>query len=125
MSNFFQKYAISRIAIMALILLAGLYFFSKTSLFKTPIDYSSQVKPILNKKCIACHGGVKKNGGVSFLFREEMITEGESGKMAVLPGKPSQSEVIRRINHQDPEIRMPPEGDALSQSEIDILTQWI
>lgn len=24
------------------------------------IDFSSQIKPILNKKCIICHGGVKK-----------------------------------------------------------------
>lgn len=27
------------------------------------IDFSSQIKPILNKKCIICHGGVKKMEG--------------------------------------------------------------
>ncbi|MFM6968776.1 MAG: hypothetical protein ACKOWZ_00095, partial [Sediminibacterium sp.] len=30
-----------------------------------PIDYNSEVKPILNKKCITCHGGVKQEGGFS------------------------------------------------------------
>lgn len=34
------------------------------------ISYSAEVKPILNNKCISCHGGVKKNAGLSFLFRE-------------------------------------------------------
>ena len=34
------------------------------------VDFSSQVKPIINKKCIACHGGVKKEGGFSLLFRD-------------------------------------------------------
>lgn len=89
------------------------------------IDYSTQVKPILNKKCIACHGGVKKNGGISFLFREELIRAGESGKMAVVPGKPGQSELVKRITHPDPEIRMPPEGAPLNPEEIAILSQWI
>ncbi|PHN08095.1 hypothetical protein CRP01_03105 [Flavilitoribacter nigricans DSM 23189 = NBRC 102662] len=89
------------------------------------VDYSSEVKPLLNKKCIACHGGVKKSGGISFLFRDEMITEGESGHIAVVPGKPGKSEVIRRITHQDPEVRMPPDGDPLTPEEIDILTRWI
>lgn len=89
------------------------------------VDYSTEVKPLLNKKCIACHGGVKKSGGISFLFREEMITEGESGQMAVVPGRPGQSEVIRRITHTDPEVRMPPEGVPLTKEEIDLLSRWI
>lgn len=92
---------------------------------KTPIDYSTQVKPILNKKCIACHGGVKKSGGISFLFRDELITEGESGHMAVVPGRAEKSEMIRRITHPDPELRMPPEGDPLTSEEIAVLKQWI
>jgi hypothetical protein len=37
------------------------------------IDYSTQVKPIFNKKCIACHGGVKQKAGFSLLFREEAL----------------------------------------------------
>ncbi|HRO70550.1 MAG TPA: hypothetical protein PK951_09225, partial [Chitinophagaceae bacterium] len=29
------------------------------------VDFSADVKPILNKKCITCHGGVKAKGGFS------------------------------------------------------------
>lgn len=48
---------------------AYLLFFSQT-----PVDYNTQVKPILNQKCITCHGGVKKKGGFSLLFREEALS---------------------------------------------------
>ena len=37
------------------------------------VDYSSQIKPILNKRCIGCHGGVAKQGGFSLLFEESAV----------------------------------------------------
>jgi hypothetical protein len=89
------------------------------------IDYSAQVKPIFNKKCIACHGGVKQKAGFSLLFREEALGNTESGKPAIIPGKPDESELIRRISLEDPEERMPYKHEPLSKEEIEILTQWI
>lgn len=89
------------------------------------IDYSSQVKPIFNKKCIACHGGVKQKAGFSLLFREEALGNTESGKPAIIPGNPNESELIRRISIEDPEERMPYKHEPLSKEEIDILTRWI
>jgi len=89
------------------------------------IDYNTQVKPILNKKCISCHGGVKQKAGFSLLFREEALGNTESGKPAIIPGKPKESEFIRRITLEDPEERMPYKHEPLSKEEIDILTQWI
>lgn len=92
---------------------------------KAAVNYSTQIKPLLNKKCISCHGGVKKSGGISFLFRDEMVKEGESGNMAVVPGRPGKSEMIKRITHADPEMRMPPESAPLTTDEINLLTRWI
>jgi len=89
------------------------------------VDFSSQVKPILNKKCITCHGGVKAKGGFSLLFREEALAKTESGKPAIIPGDPGASDMIRRLTLKDPEERMPYQHEALSKEEIDILTKWI
>ncbi len=89
------------------------------------IDFNSQVKPIINKKCISCHGGVKQNGGFSLLFREEALAKTESGKQAIIPGNAKDSELIKRITHSDPEERMPYKHDALTKDEIAILTKWI
>src|SRR5688572_9556596 len=63
------------------------------------VDYISEVKPLLNKNCITCHGGVKRKGGFSLLFRSEAIAINESGKAAIIPGDPDNSEMIRRITH--------------------------
>jgi hypothetical protein len=89
------------------------------------VDFSSDVKPILNSKCISCHGGVKAKAGFSVLFREEALAKTESGKPAIIPGDAGASEMIRRINHVDPEERMPYKHEPLSAKEIKILEQWI
>ena len=92
---------------------------------QSKIDFNTQVKPIFNKKCITCHGGVKQKAGFSLLFREEALGNTKSGKPAIIPGKPGESELVRRINEQDPDERMPYKHPALSSTEINILTQWI
>ncbi|MDR8389537.1 DUF1553 domain-containing protein [Aliifodinibius sp. S!AR15-10] len=90
-----------------------------------PADYNRDIKPILNKNCITCHGGVKKSGGFSMLFQEEAYSPNESGKRAIVPGSPEESEMIHRITHPDPDERMPPEGDPLPEEKIELLTRWI
>jgi len=92
---------------------------------KSKIDFNTQVKPIFNKKCIICHGGVKQKSGFSLLFREEALGKTKSGKPAIIPGKPGESELIRRITETDPDERMPYKHEALSKTEIRILRQWI
>ena len=95
------------------------------SLGTRPVDFSSQVKPIFNKKCITCHGGVRRKGGFSVLFRSEALAKTESGKPAILPGDPDHSELIRRITNKDPEERMPYKHEPLTADEINILRRWI
>src|SRR5688572_16744544 len=89
------------------------------------VDFSADVKPILNSKCISCHGGVKAKAGFSVLFREEALAKTERGKPAIVPGDASASEMIRRIKLNDPEERMPYKHPALSSEEISILEDWI
>ncbi|MGJ7031120.1 DUF1553 domain-containing protein [Niabella hirudinis] len=89
------------------------------------VDFSADVKPILNKKCITCHGGVKAKGGFSVLFREEALAKTESGEPAIIPGDPDNSEMIRRLTLKDPEERMPYKHEPLSEDEIDILRRWV
>jgi mono/diheme cytochrome c family protein len=110
------------VSLTAIAVLAIAFLF--TSIEK-PVDYSSQIKPILNKNCITCHGGVRKKGGFSLLFRDEALDTLESGKFAIVPGDPEKSEMIRRINLHDPDERMPYKHEPLSQEEIGLLTTWI
>lgn len=89
------------------------------------IDFNRQIRPILNNNCLSCHGGVKKNGGLSMLFQEEALAPAKSGKHAIVPFHPEQSELLHRITHHDPEERMPPEADPLPEEDIQLLSKWI
>ncbi len=60
-------------------------------------------------------------------MRETATAAWTSGATPIVPGRPEESEVIRRISSSDPAYRMPPadERPALSRDEIATLTQWI
>ena len=106
----------------------GLLVIASSFLYVTrrpPVDFTADVKPIINKNCITCHGGVKQKGGFSLLFREEALGKTESGKPAIIPGDPENSDMIRRLTLKDPEERMPYKHDHLSAVDIDILTRWV
>lgn len=110
------------ITIIIVLLIGGSWYIFRPG---PPIDFSTQVKPILNSKCISCHGGVKAKAGFSVLFREEALAKTESGKPAIIPGDAAASEMIRRIKNTDPEERMPYKHEPLSSHDIEILEQWI
>lgn len=93
--------------------------------FSEKVDFNTQVKPILNKKCLSCHGGVKKAGGFSLLFEEEALGKTKSGKPAIIPGDADDSEFITRLRHSDSEKLMPKKGDPLTDEEVQILTDWV
>ncbi len=109
--------------VLLLIVIAGTFFY-----FLTPqraVDFNSEIKPILNKKCITCHGGVRQKANFSLLFRSDALLPTKSGKRAIIPGDPERSELIRRITSNDPEERMPYRNDPLTSKEIDVLRRWI
>ena len=89
------------------------------------ISFNEDIRPILNSKCIACHGGVTKQGGISYIFREEALKRGNSGRLNVVPGKPARSELIARVTSDDPLLRMPFKKEPLSAEEISLLQRWI
>ncbi|MEZ5039559.1 MAG: DUF1553 domain-containing protein [Saprospiraceae bacterium] len=114
-----------KLVLIAATLLIGLFAIKGLFLSQEKVDFNTAVRPILNRHCLKCHGGVKAQSGLSFLFEEEAFAPAESGLPAILPGDARHSELIKRIKHHDPELRMPPAGDPLSQAEIQTLSLWI
>lgn len=92
-----------------------------------PVDFSRDIRPLFNKHCSACHGGVKHSGGVSFVYRHRVTEPAESGAVPVVPGKPDQSELIKRVLADDPDDIMPPKkhGPPLKEEEVAKLRAWI
>ena len=54
------------------------------------------ITPLLLLRCTVCHGGRKKEGGLDLRTRESMLKGGESGP-AMIPGKPEESLMIKKI----------------------------
>ena len=92
---------------------------------KAEVDFNMEIRPILNTVCVECHGGVKKAGGISLQFREMAMKEGESGAVAIVPGKPEESEAYLRLVTDDKTERMPKKKPALKPAQIAAIKQWI
>lgn len=92
---------------------------------QSKVVFSRDIRPILNQNCVACHGGVRQKNGVSFIFREEALGTGKSGRRTIVPGNPGASELMARITSTDPDARMPYHGPPLSPQQVGLLRQWI
>jgi len=97
------------------------------NLMAEPVSFNREIRPIFLKHCTGCHGGVKEAGGISFIYRERALIEAESGKIAIVPGNPDASEIMRRIRSTDPDEVMPQpkHGPPLKAHEIAVLEKWI
>ncbi len=87
-------------------------------------DFLSTIRPILASKCYSCHGPDAQEGGLRLDIRRRAMQGGDSG-LAIHPRASKSSELIARLQLEDPKRRMPLDSDPLTQAEIDLLTQWI
>ena len=89
------------------------------------VDFQRDIAPILEERCWHCHGEDEQESNLRLDLRARMLRGGDSGLSAIVPGKPEKSYLIELINHDDDEMRMPPDEDKLPAKEISLLTDWI
>ena len=102
------------------------YFLIITESLFGQVDYSTQIQPIFDDNCISCHiDGGAYFGGLD-LSSYSLVMEGGSSGNTIVPFDHSSSELFNRItlDESDNEF-MPQNGTSLSQSEIDLIAQWI
>ena len=87
-----------------------------------PVDFNRDVRPILSDKCFACHGPDEKHRKAKLRLDVEA-----SAKAVLAPGKPEESELVRRITAADESERMPPAkgGKPLTPAEVATLRRWV
>jgi len=116
------------------------HFFLVATLFVVPmagfasspsreIDFSAQIRPILAENCFKCHGpdDAARKSKLRLDRPETAMQPAKSGKRAIVPGKPDESELISRITAADPDDRMPPADTkkTLSTAQKELLRNWI
>lgn len=88
-----------------------------------PEEYLRQVKPVLQARCVACHGALKQEGGLR-LDTAHLAQRGGSTGAGLVAGEPAGSLILKRVSAGEGE-RMPPEGEPLTSTQIDALQKWI
>ncbi len=85
-----------------------------------PVGFESRVLPLLQAKCLVCHGPAVRQGGLSLATRDDVLRGGKTGAAAV-PGKPNESLLLTMVVTG----KMPMGSAKLAENEIDLLRRWI
>lgn len=94
------------------------------------VDFTQQIKPILERSCVGCHGGEKPRGLFRVDGRDALLKGGASGEAAILPGHSEKSPLIDYVSGGAPDSEMPPKAQrtrfpALTTDEVALLRAWI
>lgn len=101
-----------------------------TPRFKLPgtVEFNRDIRPILSDNCFACHGPDKNKRKADLRLDTQDGLLGKLGHTGVVvPGKPDDSELFRRICSKDADERMPPSqfGKVLSEADRQLFRRWI
>ncbi|MGN6133251.1 MAG: DUF1549 domain-containing protein, partial [Aureliella sp.] len=126
----FDQWRIARIRFAATfgLIAAGLAGFGeRTACGTDAVDYQQNIKPLLAKRCTACHGALRQEGELRLDTVELMRQGGSSGPVLASGDNPraQASELIRRVRSSDDAERMPPESKPLDDRDIAMLEAWI
>jgi hypothetical protein len=93
------------------------------------VDFTRDVRPVLAQQCFTCHGmdDHGRKGKLRLDLSESAYGKGKSGEIAIIPGKPDASEVVKRILSTDEDEVMPPPHTkkVLSEKDKATLKAWI
>ncbi len=96
---------------------------------RADVEFNRDIRPILSNTCFHCHGPDEKErkGGLRLDVREQALKPAKSGAIAIVPGKPDQSELLARVLTDDEDDLMPPTKlhKPLTPRQKALLKQWI
>lgn len=93
-----------------------------------PVDFQTEIFPILSKHCLACHSQTKSEGELVLETPETILQGGESGP-AVVPGNWNDSLLLNLASHRREPMMPPPDNEvgakSLSANQLGLIRLWI
>lgn len=93
------------------------------------VGFNRDIRPIMSDTCFHCHGfdAKSRKGGLRLDIRDEALKAGKSGAIAIVPGKPEESEVIKRIFTTDEDDIMPNKEShkTLTARQKELFKRWV
>lgn len=86
----------------------------------TSVSFSKDVMPILQSRCLICHGGGQASRGLSFDTYDTLMAGSKNGQV-IIPGYPDGSRLIQLVQNGT----MPKRGSKLTPDQMQILIDWI
>ncbi|MBL6765592.1 MAG: DUF1549 domain-containing protein, partial [Verrucomicrobiae bacterium] len=103
--------------------------FAGSSVAAPRVDFNRDVRPILGAYCVQCHGPDERErkAGLRLDLEETARRANEHGEIAIVPGEPAKSGLVRRIFSTDDAVRMPPPETKkrLTEAQRETLRTWI
>jgi hypothetical protein len=94
-----------------------------------PVNFTREIRTVLSDHCFACHGpdDKQRKAGLRLDTKDGVRAKLKSGEPVIVPGKPDESELIFRLETDDPELKMPPKkfGKQLTAPQIEALRRWV
>ena len=100
-----------------------------TSAAAGPPSYNRDIRPLLADHCFACHGpdAGHRKGGLRLDRREDALQPADSGRPAIVPGRPDESELVARLfSTQADDVMPPPDSHkTLTEEQKERIRGWI
>ena len=108
-------------ALLSFVLLAG-----AARAAEARVDFTTQVKPLLESACPHCHGADKDKGDFRLHTLEDMQKGNDNGP-GLVPGDPAKSSIYTTlVLPEDDDMVMPPAKEGLlDKSQIAVIKAWI
>lgn len=90
----------------------------------TAVSYMRDIGPLLESRCVECHGGDKPEAGLDLSSHAGILAGGDYAGPAVIPGAPDNSPMVFHIRGIY-EPKMPKERDELTEEELHAIRMWI
>src|SRR6185369_12554690 len=101
---------------------------SRTFTSAADVDFTKDIKPILELNCIKCHGEEQKKGGLRLHTKADALKGGDSGEASFVAGNAAKSPLFTStVLPVSDDKAMPPQpkNPALSKAQTELLKVWI
>lgn len=88
--------------------------------------FERQIRPLLAERCWQCHspGSRKSNGGLLLDSAAGLLQGSDSGAI-IVAGDPDNSLLLEVVRSNDEDVRMPPNGERLTDAQIADVEAWV
>jgi len=86
----------------------------------TTVSFANDVMPIIDSRCVNCHGGERIEEGLLMRTYEEIMAGSDNGPV-IVPGDAANSKLVELVASQ----KMPKRGPKLTPPQVQVLTDWV